>query len=48
MVVTQLIAIEILQLIVLAYLSRHPEVLSLRLVPVRRKESLSHRDRLGR
>jgi hypothetical protein len=45
MSVTQLIAIEILQLIVLATLSRHSDVLKLKLVPVRRNEQTILRER---
>jgi hypothetical protein len=44
MSVTQLIAIEILQLIVLACISFHPDVLKLRLVPARRKDWASRCD----
>jgi hypothetical protein len=44
MSVTQLIAIEILQLIVLACISFHPDVLKLRLVPAMRKDQTRRRD----
>jgi hypothetical protein len=47
MSVTQLIAVEILQLIVLAIISRHADVLKLRLVPVGRNERTIHRDPTG-
>jgi len=47
MVVTSLIAIEILQLIVLACLSSHPEMLKLRLAPARRKDRAIRRDISG-